>query len=101
MNLECRKTPCSIHLLVTLSARLSHYEGQRKEEKRENSKAVRQREGVGEEIMEVRKDKERQKDKANKVRWKARVRIWLCLLPSSPGSTAYSLSSTLLKHVLC
>ena len=29
MNLECRKTLCSIHSLVTLLARLSHYEGQR------------------------------------------------------------------------
>lgn len=39
INLDRRKTPCWIHSLVTLPARLSHYEGQRGREMREKTKA--------------------------------------------------------------
>lgn len=55
MNLECRKTPCSIHSLVTLPARLSHYEGQRRrnEDKNHRVKLRERRRGQKERRLKI------------------------------------------------
>lgn len=71
MNLECGKTPCSIHSLVTLPARLSHYEGQRRrnEEKKPRELDWGMKRKGGEDRRMKTENKKGQAEMANTVNW--------------------------------